>query len=217
MSGYLSKALGWLKGHQDILGIILLVIILLGFQVGVRVALGTPNPFYVVASGSMEPTLHGGPFWVLPDIVVVEGRGRITYQDLRVGDIIVFCQPRPRLEPCPQDYDRVIVHRIIRIDGGGIRTKGDNNGLPDAWVVREEDILGRVVFVVKGLGFFTFITERGPLFPYPLNLIFGLALILLIVQRSLRERREAGEPREGDTKLGGPTTPPPESEAPNTG
>lgn len=190
------KALGWLRVHQDLLGILLLLILLLGFHWGVRQALGTPNPFYVVASGSMEPTLHGGPFWVFPDIVVVEGRARFTHRDLRVGDIIVFCQPRPRLEPCPQDYDRVIVHRIFRIDGGGIRTKGDNNSQPDAWVVREEDIIGRVVFVVKALGFFTFITEKGPLIPYPLNLIFALALIILIAQRGLRERGV----REGETE-----------------
>jgi len=52
---------------------------------GIRFAFGTYNPFYIVASGSMIPTLN------ISDFVIINHN--ILFSNLKVGDIIVFKSP----------------------------------------------------------------------------------------------------------------------------
>jgi signal peptidase len=66
---------------------------------GIWFAFGA-NPFYVVSSGSMEPVLK------VNDVLIVRDGG--SWEDLKIGDIIVFNRP--------EGGDRVIVHRIVDID-----------------------------------------------------------------------------------------------------
>ena len=82
--------------------------------VGLQVAFGTQNPFYVVASGSMVPVLQ------VYDVLIVQGYE--PFEDIQVWDIIVFNRP--------SGHDRVIVHRVAAIiddEPKTIRTKGDEN------------------------------------------------------------------------------------------
>ena len=65
--------------------------------IALQVYFGTPNPFYVVSSGSMYPEL------AMYDIIVVTGHA--SFEDVKVGDIIVFDQPK--------DHKKVIVHRVV--------------------------------------------------------------------------------------------------------
>ena len=92
-----------------IVGVGVLVIL-----IGLQVAFGTQNPFYVVASGSMIPVLQ------VYDVLIVQGHE--PFEDIEVGDIIVFNRP--------SDHNRVIVHRVASIisdDPKTIRTQGDAN------------------------------------------------------------------------------------------
>jgi signal peptidase I len=131
----------------------------------VWIGFGT-NPFYVVSSGSMEPVLKQY------DILVV--RDGQSFDDLKVGEIIVFHRP--------EGGDRVIVHRIIEIlegrDGDRIiRTKGDANpaSIPGTdFPIEREDYIGRVVYVIPGVGFIT--QAIAP----PVNYII-IAIILAIL------------------------------------
>ena len=82
--------------------------------IGLQVVFGTENPFYVVASGSMIPKLQ------VYDVLIVQGH--VQFEDVQIGDIIVFDRP--------SGQDRVIVHRVVSItddDPKTLRTKGDNN------------------------------------------------------------------------------------------
>lgn len=124
------------------------------------------NPFYVVSSGSMVPVLQ------INDVLVVRDGG--SWDDLRVGDIIVFNKP--------EGEDRVIVHRIaeIDVDSDGdrvIRTKGDANpaSIPGTdFPIREDDYIGKVIYVVPGVGVITKIISP------PVNYII-IAIILAIL------------------------------------
>jgi signal peptidase len=124
------------------------------------------NPFYVVSSGSMEPVLKQY------DILVV--RDGQSFDDLKVGEIIVFHRP--------EGGDRVIVHRIIELVEGRdgdrvIRTKGDANpsSIPGTdFPITREDYIGRVVYVIPGVGFIT--QAIAP----PVNYII-IAIILAIL------------------------------------
>jgi len=143
---------------------------------GLRVALGTVNPFYVVSSGSMIPTLNIG------DVIVVrDGR---SFEGVQVGDIIVFHEPSSK--------DKVIVHRVIQIQEEGkirtLRTQGDNNPSPDRWQVLERDYLGRVIFTIPYVGRIT-----GWLQP-PLNYLIIVIILVAIFITELRPRGHKTEP-----------------------
>jgi hypothetical protein len=80
----------------------------------------------------MNPTLCE------PEIVEVVPSGAGSY---RVGDVICFRAP---------EAARLTVHRIIHINPDGITTRGDNNPAADPFLLRTENIKGRVVAALHG-------------------------------------------------------------------
>ncbi len=148
-----------------------IIIIIIGVAVvwlGLRVAFATENPFYVVSSESMVPTLN------VYDVIIV--RDGSTFDDLKVGDIIVFHSP--------SDYDRVIVHRVVKIQGGSekiITTKGDNNpaSIPGIdYPISKREYIGKVVFVIPKLGLVS-----KALTP-PINyIIIGIILAIIFISK----------------------------------
>lgn len=92
-----------------------------------------------IMSGSMEPIFYRG------DVVVVE-KLEENYDKLKLYDIIEY-----RLD------DRIVLHRIVKIENkeGKLTfiTKGDNNELEDEKAVETSQIVGKVRFVVKYIGY----------------------------------------------------------------
>lgn len=145
---------------------------------GLRLAFDTNNPFYVVSSNSMVPTLE------VNDVLVVRDGG--SWDTLKVGDIIVFDRP--------DGEDRVIVHRIIDIDENSdgervVRTKGDANpaSIPGTdYPIREDNYIGIVVYVMPGAGIVTKVISP------PVNYII-IAVILVILFFSKWGRKKDGD------------------------
>ncbi|MCS7135402.1 MAG: signal peptidase I [Candidatus Aenigmarchaeota archaeon] len=83
------------------------------------------------------------------DVLVIKG---VEREKLKVGDVIVFDIEEQKIP---------IVHRIIKIDGEKIITKGDHNPVPDPWEVKR--IHGKVIFIIPFLGWpkliFTYIVS----------------------------------------------------------
>lgn len=158
----------------------------------VWIAFGT-NPFYVVSSGSMEPVLKQY------DILVV--RDGQSFDDLKVGEIIVFHRP--------EGGDRVIVHRIVEIVEGSdgeriLRTKGDANpsSIPGTdFPIEQGDYIGRVVYVVPGVGFIT--QAIAP----PVNyIIIAIILAILFFNRmGKKSKSDSGKDAGGAIKPPGDT------------
>ena len=125
--------------------IIIVVIGIAIIWIGLRVAFGTENPFYVVSSGSMIPNLN------IFDVIVVQGH--VSFDQLKVGDIIVFNRP--------MIHDKVIVHRVAEIlnkDPLVIRTKGDANpgSIPGTdYPITKGDYIGKVEYVIPQIGYVT--------------------------------------------------------------
>ena len=144
---------------------------------GLRVAFDTNNPFYVVSSSSMVPTLE------VNDVLVVRDGG--SWNQLKVGDIIVFDRP--------DGGDRVIVHRVIEIDDRTdgeriVRTKGDANpaSIPGTdYPIREENYIGTVIYVMPGAGLVTKVISP------PVNYII-IAVILVVLFFSKWGRKKDG-------------------------
>ena len=82
---------------------------------------------------SMNPTLCES------DLLEIEAY--IDSRPMRIGDVICFQPPAG---------DQPVVHRVASITPVGIRTKGDNTGLVDPWVIQPDDVIGRVIRATRG-------------------------------------------------------------------
>ena len=144
---------------------------------GILVAFGTPNPFYVVASGSMIPVLE------VNDVIIVQGG--IPFEEIKIGDIIVFDRPK--------DHDRVIVHRVASIlddDPKTIRTKGDANpaSIPGTdFPITEEEYRGKVVFTISQVGYITKILAP------PINYVLIVIVVGALILSEMRKRKKEKE------------------------
>ncbi len=101
---------------------------------------------YYVSTGSMEPTIPTGT------LVVVK-----TDTTYALGDIITYTSRDPDIYGCAN------THRIIGIaegaDGIEYQTQGDANNAPDALLVPQADVIGKVAVqlgVFKWVGYIIF-------------------------------------------------------------
>ena len=183
--------------------IALIVIVVLGFFVGLSFVLNAEVPVRVVESGSMcvpygafcdgwshafSPTLHIG------DIILIEGvKPEDINPDYPNSDIIVYQNPtNPTGTP--------IVHRVVakyEVDGVWyFQTKGDGNGTPYPEAVSSGEydsntlwhtgqgvpqnlVLGKVVMRIPYFGHITLFLRNNP---WGLPLIIALIVILLLIE-----------------------------------
>ena len=94
---------------------------------------------FAIASNSMIPVFERG------DAVVIEKIKKEEMNELKEDDILAFYY-----------NNQVIVHRIMSIKNANgellIKTKGDNNEIPDGWTVNNDMIYGKVIGVVRYIG-----------------------------------------------------------------
>ena len=101
---------------------------------------------YTVLSGSMEPTYKtGSVIWVKS----------CEPEDVEVGDPITFVLNEDLV---------VATHRVIDIDEeeGCFYTQGDANDAPDGSPVLYENLIGKPVFTVPGLGYLVSYVQSPP-------------------------------------------------------
>jgi len=77
------------------------------------------------------------PLFRVGDALRVEPCGA---EEIRVGEVVVFYHPRS---------GRRLVHRVAAITREGLLTKGDNSPELDPWLLRSEEILGRVIAICR--------------------------------------------------------------------
>ncbi|MEM1586655.1 MAG: signal peptidase I [Candidatus Bathyarchaeia archaeon] len=135
-----------------------------------RMALGVENPLFVVSSGSMVPALNIG------DLIVVQ---RSTPAEVRIGDIVVFRNPRD-LSGTP------IVHRVtdISVDEYGnykISTIGDAvGGRADQFSPWDASLLiGKVIMRIPYIGnIYLFLASEKNLLPFIILVVLIIFLVL---------------------------------------
>ena len=159
---------------KDVIIVALGVIVI---WIGLQLAFGTENPFYVVASGSMIPELQ------VYDVLVVQGH--VPFEDIKVGDIIVFNRPT--------GHDRVIVHRVAAIlddNPKTIRTKGDNNvaSIPGTdFPITANDYIGKVEYKIPQIGYVTQVLKP------PTNYILIVLVIGVMIVKEIIKRKNVKE------------------------
>jgi len=165
--------------------IIIVGIGVIAIWIALQVVFGT-NPFYVVASGSMIPVLE------VYDVLIVQGHE--PFEDIKVGDIIVFNRP--------SGHDRVIVHRVESIIGEDpkiIRTKGDANvaSIPGTdFPITQEEYIGKVVYVVPQIGYVTQLLKP------PINYIIIVIVIgVMIFKQMYKNKNEKNSDKQSDSQI----------------
>lgn len=117
---------------RNIVPLIIGIVIVIWFTIGVF-----PIKPIAIASGSMEKELFVG------DVAIIK---KCNANDVNVGDIIEY-----------QMEGYTVIHRIIekKQKNGDYYfvTKGDNNRLPDRDEVREEQLIGKVIFKIRYVGY----------------------------------------------------------------
>ena len=88
-----------------------------------------------IGSNSMKGSINKG------DVIIIDKKAK----KINVKDVIAF-----------KEQGVIIVHRIIDInenlDSQKYQTKGDANDTADAWKVRDQDVVGKVVLRIRWLG-----------------------------------------------------------------
>jgi signal peptidase I len=176
------------KGESKVPGAVKdITIVVIGVAIvwlGLRFAFGTNNPFYVVSSGSMVPTLN------INDVLIVKdggtgGNGSAdSFNSLKVGDIIVFHRPTGQ--------DRVIVHRVAdtysNFEGERIiRTKGDANpsSIPGVdYPIKAQQYIGKVAYVIPGIGLMTKIISP------PVNYIIIVVILAILFFNKMGRKKD---------------------------
>ena len=127
-----------------------------------------PMPFgvgmAVVLSGSMEPELS------VNDVIIVQQQ-----DGYEVGDVVVY-----------QSSGALVVHRIVRIDGETVVTKGDANNAEDS-EMSISLIKGEVVGHIGGAG------AMVRLLKSPLVSVGLLGLSIFLLERSYRKEKQKGD------------------------
>ena len=124
--------------------------------------------FQTVTSGSMRPTISPG------DVAVTQA---VPVSSLKVGDVIVFFPPGVTSEP--------VMHRIVSLDNGAIKTRGDANNVDDPWQVTLTGTTAyRMVAVVPFIGWLTELQRPALIVA---GLLVGL-MILLELRKEVRGR-----------------------------
>ncbi len=144
---------------------------------GLTLAFGTQNPFYVVASGSMIPELE------VYDVLIVQGHE--PFEEIEIGDVIVFNRP--------SDHNRVIVHRVVSIiddEPKTLRTQGDANpaSIPGTdFPITKEEYIGKVVHTLPQVGYVTQLVKP------PINYVIIVVVIGIMVVKQITKKKKEKE------------------------
>lgn len=120
------------ENPTSLIPIVILIIIAIWFAIGIF-----PIKPVAIASGSMEKQLFVG------DVAIIK---KCNAEDIEIGDIIEY-----------QMEGYTVIHRVIeKKQSKGqfyFTTKGDNNNTADAKEVTEGQVIGKVIFKIRYLGY----------------------------------------------------------------
>ena len=138
------------------------------------VSLGGDTRYEPVFTGSMEPALPVG------SVVVIKP---VDPETLKEGDIICFKLSEPTS----------ITHRIINTTDQGFITKGDANEDPDTWIVKKENVIGKVISTIPYIGYIGYFV-RTPLGFILLIIIPATLLIIIETRNIIKELKKKKKP-----------------------
>lgn len=121
--------------------------------------------FFEVATGSMATTINIG------DIVVVK-----VNEAFKENDIIVY-----------KEENSFITHRVIKIDGQDLITRGDANNSEDK-PIKSDQILGKVIYVIPKIGIWRKVLASPEILGMIIISIILLGVVLMLTSKTEKEK-----------------------------
>lgn len=121
--------------------------------------------FFEVATGSMATTINIG------DIVVVK-----VNEAFKENDIIVY-----------KEENSFITHRVIKIDGQDLITRGDANNSEDK-PIKSDQILGKVIYVIPKIGIWRKVLASPEILGMIIIFIILLGIVLMLTSKTEKEK-----------------------------
>lgn len=121
--------------------------------------------FFEVATGSMANTINIG------DIVVVK-----VNEAFKENDIIVY-----------KEENSFITHRVIKIDGQDLITRGDANNSEDK-PIKSDQILGKVIYVIPKIGIWRKVLASPEILGMIIIFIILLGVVLMLTSKTEKEK-----------------------------
>lgn len=121
--------------------------------------------FFEVATGSMANTINIG------DIVVVK-----VNEAFKENDIIVY-----------KEENSFITHRVIKIDGQDLITRGDVNNSEDK-PIKSDQILGKVIYIIPKIGIWRRVLASPEILGMIIISIILLGVVLMLTSKTEKEK-----------------------------
>ena len=121
--------------------------------------------FFEVATGSMANTINIG------DIVVVK-----VNEAFKENDIIVH-----------KEENSFITHRVIKIDGQDLITRGDANNSEDK-PIKSDQILGKVIYIIPKIGIWRRVLASPEILGMIIISIILLGVVLMLTSKTEKEK-----------------------------
>ena len=121
--------------------------------------------FFEVATGSMTNTINIG------DIVVVK-----VNEAFKENDIIVY-----------KEENSFITHRVIKIDGQDLITRGDANNSEDK-PIKSDQILGKVIYIIPKIGIWRKVLASPEILGMIIISIILLGVVLMLTSKTEKEK-----------------------------
>ncbi len=131
----------------------------------------------VITENSMQPTLSPG------DVILTEDPAEI---ELGQRAVITYEQP--------PGSGQFVTHRVIAAEADGLRTRGDANSVPDAYVVDLSQVVGVTRMVVPYVGLPAVWLQSKAYVPFASWLILTGCALVLALNRQKKASKEEREP-----------------------
>ena len=125
----------------------------------------------IVGSRSMEPTISKN------DLLLIQND-----HSYYAEDIVTYVSPQGSL----------VTHRVKEVSNQGYITKGDANNVPDEEISGHNRVLGRVVFVLPGVGGIV----DGMTSPIEVALFAGIVLLVNLIKRVRSGQKQQAQEKE---------------------
>ena len=131
--------------------------------------------------------------WLSPDYNIGTVESGSMSPALNPGDLVITTRPQEKIKPgivvIYNQGNEVIIHRVVKIEDGQLKTKGDAQEQPDQWLVPISGVKGVYLFKIPRLGYLASFIGT-PFYQVSIGMFF---IALIVVYGSLRKKEVKSE------------------------
>lgn len=137
--------------------------------------------FFIITSGSMEPTINTGDFIIIK---------KVDTSQLKINDIITF-----------KEDNAIVTHRIIEVKNENgeyiFITQGDANNVKDNNTVSTNQIIGKYNVTIPLLGKIVLFVQK----PEGLAILIAIPILLTLINRKINVSKNQKETQRKNKRI----------------